>query len=84
VATHKSAIKRIKTSRRQNERNRRWRSRLRTAIRSVRNAETAEQAQAALALAVPVIDRTANRGIIHPNAAARHKSRLNSLVQSMD
>ena len=84
MATHKSAIKRIKTSRRQNERNRQWRSRLRTMMRNVRKAETAEQAQAALAAAVPIIDRTANRGIIHPNAAARYKSRLHHLVAHMD
>ena len=83
MATHKSAIKRIKTSRRQNERNRRWRSRLRTALRSVRNATTADEANAALEVAIPVIDRTANRGIIHANAAARHKSRLHRLVETL-
>ena len=33
--------------------------------------------------AVPVIDRLADKGIIHKNKAARHKSRLNSAVKSL-
>lgn len=33
--------------------------------------------------AVPVIDRAANRGLIHQNKAARHKSRLNARVKAM-
>lgn len=33
--------------------------------------------------AVPVIDRMANKGIIHKNKAARHKSRLNAAVKSL-
>lgn len=33
--------------------------------------------------AVPVIDRMADKGIIHKNKAARHKSRLNSAVKAL-
>lgn len=33
--------------------------------------------------AVPVIDRMANKGIIHKNKAARHKSRLNTAVKGL-
>ena len=33
--------------------------------------------------AVPVIDRMAEKGIIHKNKAARHKSRLNAAVKGM-
>ena len=33
--------------------------------------------------AVPVIDRMADKGIIHKNKAARHKSRLNAAVKGM-
>jgi len=33
--------------------------------------------------AVPVIDRMAEKGIIHKNKAARHKSRLNTAVKGM-
>ncbi|MGB2002936.1 MAG: 30S ribosomal protein S20, partial [Porticoccaceae bacterium] len=33
--------------------------------------------------AVPVLDRMADKGIIHKNKAARHKSRLNSKVKAL-
>ena len=33
--------------------------------------------------AVPVIDRMADKGIIHKNKAARHKSRLNKAVKAL-
>jgi len=33
--------------------------------------------------AVPVIDRMADKGILHKNKAARHKSRLNSAVKAL-
>ena len=44
-----------------------------------------DQAAAATAYseAVPVIDRMADKGIIHKNKAARHKSRLNAAVKGM-
>jgi small subunit ribosomal protein S20 len=37
----------------------------------------------ALASAVPVIDRMADRGIMHKNKAARHKSRLNTAIKAL-
>ena len=42
-----------------------------------------EQAKAAYNSAVPVIDRMADKGIIHKNKASRHKSRLNAQVKAM-
>jgi hypothetical protein len=33
---------------------------------------------------VPVIDRMADKGIIHKNKAARHKSRLNAQIKAAD
>ncbi len=44
------------------------------------DAETAKQAYAE---AVPVIDRMADKGIIHKNKAARHKSRLNAQIKAL-
>ena len=40
-------------------------------------------AQTAYDTAVPVIDRMADKGIIHKNKAARHKSRLNAKVKAL-
>ena len=41
------------------------------------------QAEEAYKKAVPVIDRMADKGIIHKNKAARHKSRLNAQVKAL-
>jgi small subunit ribosomal protein S20 len=66
--------------------NRSLRSRLRTAIKSVRLAIASgnkEQAQAAYQAAQSVIDSIAGKGIIHKNAAARYKSRLVAKIKAM-
>ncbi len=43
----------------------------------------AAAAKAAYELAIPVIDRIADKGIIHKNKAARHKSRLNAQIKAL-
>lgn len=40
-------------------------------------------AEQAYQQAVPIIDRTARKGLIHPNKAARHKSRLSQHIRGM-
>jgi len=42
-----------------------------------------EAAAEAYKEAVPQIDRAANKGLIHANKAARHKSRLNAHIKAM-
>lgn len=42
-----------------------------------------DNASKAYAEAVPVIDRMADKGIIHKNKAARHKSRLNAQIKAL-
>ena len=42
-----------------------------------------DNATAAYNRAVPVIDRMADKGIIHKNKAARHKSRLNAAIVAL-
>ncbi len=79
----KSAKKHQITSAKAYVRNRTLRSRMRTALRKVRQASDKTSAETALQAAISIIDRTANKGIIHKNAAARYKSRLNRLVQTM-
>ena len=65
------------------ERNRAQRSRLRSALKAVRSATAAEAAQTAYADAVQMLDRAARKGLIHPNNAARHKSRLAAAVKRL-
>jgi len=62
------------------------RSRLRTAIKNVVKAiEGGDKAAAesAYKTAVPVIDATTHKGLVHKNKAARHKSRLNAHIKAM-
>lgn len=62
------------------------RSILRTHIKKVLAAIEARDKEAAVNAfkeATPVIDRMANKGIIHKNKAARHKSQLNAQLKSM-
>ena len=79
----KSAKKHQATSTKAYERNRALRSRMRTALKKVRQAPDKTSAETTLQAAVSIIDRTTSKGIIHKNAAARYKSRLSRLVQAM-
>lgn len=72
----RSAEKRARQSRRRRDRNRHERSRLRTAIKKVRQAGGTDEARAAMTAAESLLDRLASKGVIHANAAARHKARL--------
>ena len=61
------------------------RSRLRSAIRKSIDASasgTKEDAAAALKAASPIIDAMVNKGLIHRNKAARHKSRLSARAKA--
>ena len=79
----KSAKKHQVTSAKAYARNRALRSRMRTALKRVRQAPDKTSAETALQAAISMVDRTTRKGIIHKNAAARYKSRLSRLVQTM-
>ncbi len=79
MATHASALKAHRQSVQRREHNREMRSALRTAIKRIReliDAKDVEGARKQLPETVSLIDKMAAKGIIHDNAAARHKSRL--------
>jgi small subunit ribosomal protein S20 len=81
VPHHKSAKKRVKTNEVRRKRNVARRSRMRHAIRDVRDklatATVLDAAQLQEVVAVgSLLDRMAGKGVIHPNKAARLKSRL--------
>ena len=86
MANSPQAKKRARQAEKRRSHNASLRSLVRTVIKKVNAAVTtgdAEQAKAAYASAVPVIDRMADKGIIHKNKAARHKSRLNAQVKAL-
>ena len=83
MANHKSAIKRMRQTDRKNEVNSRNRSTLRTQIKKLRTAVDSGDAATAkniLTETVSVIDKSVQKGVLHKNAAARHKSRLTTTV----
>jgi len=82
----KSVLKRIRQNEARRLRNRHYKSTLRTLIRRVREAVAEgdkEKAQAALAQAIPFIDKAASKGVIHWRNAARKVSRLTRLVNRL-
>jgi small subunit ribosomal protein S20 len=81
VATHASALKAHRQSIVRRERNRHFRSELRSALKAMRAAlggKDLDKAKVQLNETFSLIDRMATRGIIHDNAAARYKSRLHT------
>lgn len=79
MANTKSAEKRIRQNQNERERNRAHRSRLRTAIKSLRSAVASGDAAKAKELlpgTLSVIDKIAQKKVIHSNTASRYKSRL--------
>lgn len=86
MANIKSAIKRARQNVKLRQHNASARSMYRTYIKKVIKACEAgnsEQAQAAYKVAQPIIDKAANKGLIHKNKAARIKSRLSNRVKKM-
>jgi small subunit ribosomal protein S20 len=85
VASHASALKAHRQSLKNREHNRQFRSRLRTALKSIRSAIDANDltgAKSALKATISLIDKMASKGIIHKNAAGRYKSRLTTRLAS--
>jgi small subunit ribosomal protein S20 len=79
VASHKSALKRIKQTRKRTALNRMHHTKLRHQIRRLRATIEAKDKVAAQELLKPtraLIDHSIQKGILHPNTAARYKSRL--------
>ena len=73
---HKSAAKRVRTNEKSRQRNIAARSRMRSALKAVREAKTGAEAQAQVTQAASVLDRIAAKGIIKKETANRHKARL--------
>jgi len=82
----KSAKKRLRQNLKRRARNRMVKRALRTQCRKVREAVKAgdvQRAEAEFRLAARKLDRAGARRIIHPNAAARLKSRLSARIKAL-
>jgi small subunit ribosomal protein S20 len=86
MANHKSAAKRARQAENRKILNRRNRGRLRTAIKNLRAALASgdqASAQSLLPRTVSLIDKSTQKGVLHQNAAARHKARLTTSVNAI-
>ncbi len=86
MANTKSARKRARQALERRGRNMSLRTAARSAIKGVKKAIASGDkaaASAALARSQSMVDRVAAKGVLHPNAAARHKRRLAHAIKAM-
>lgn len=86
MANTKQAKKRVRQAEKQRQHNTSYRSMMRTYIKRVVIAiegGKATEADEAYRVALPIIDRMADKGFIHKNKAARHKSRLLGRIRKL-
>jgi len=79
LAHTKSAQKATRVHAKKTERNKPVRSSVRTAVTKARNLldqKDMDAAKVAVVEAAAALDRAAKKGVIHPNNAARRKSRM--------
>jgi small subunit ribosomal protein S20 len=77
LANTTSAKKRIRSNARKNERNRMYKSQVKTQIKKAEQSIfSGAPDEAAIREAISTLDKAAVKGIIHKNNAARRKSRL--------
>ena len=81
-----SAKKRLRQNVGRRDRNRSTKTALRTLIKKIRTsvaAKDVETSTSAFGLLVKKLDRAAATNVIHPNAAARTKSRLSKAIKAI-
>ena len=86
MANHFSALKRARQTERRTARNRGNTSRLRSALRDMREALTKGEKTAAREIyrnTAYALDKAIQKGVLHENTAARYKSRLNARVNAL-
>lgn len=83
MPNHKSSEKRVRQSEKRRLVNKSNRGRLRTSIKNLRAALSGgnvEELKTLLPATISKIDKAVQKGVLHRNAAARHKSRLTARV----
>jgi len=86
MANHLSALKRARQTERRAQRNRSNTSRLRSALRDMREALTKGDKAAAEQVfrkTASALDKAIQKGVIHENTAGRYKSRLNARLVAL-
>ena len=86
MANHVSSLKRARQTERKTAVNRANRSRVRGALRELREALTKgdlKAAQEQFRATVSTLDKSVQKGVLHKNTANRYKSRLNARVKAV-
>ena len=86
MANHKSALKRIRQNAKRNERNKSFRTLVKTVSKKVTaeaQSGNKEQAREELKRAEKIIAKVGGKGILHPRAASRKISSLARLVNRL-
>ena len=87
MANHKDALKRNRQNEKRRNRNRHYKSMMRTATKKFRTAVAEgdlEQAKTLYASTSSLIQRVGGKGIIHKKQASRRVSRLHKLLKGLD
>jgi small subunit ribosomal protein S20 len=86
MANHFSALKRARQTEKRSVRNRANTSRLRSALRQLRESLAKGDKQAAEQVyrqTVSALDKAIQKGVIHENTASRYKSRLSARLNAL-
>ena len=86
MANHVSSLKRARQTERKTAVNRANRSRVRGALRELREALTKGDLKAApeqFRATVSTLDKSVQKGVLHSNTVSRYKSRLNARLKAL-
>jgi len=83
MAQHKSAKKRVRSTKKRAERNKAALSKVKTLTKKVVDEKDPAKAQAILKETVAFLDKTASKGRMHKNTVARRKSTLTKHVNKL-
>jgi small subunit ribosomal protein S20 len=86
MANHFSALKRARQTEKRTVRNRANTSRLRSALRDLRESIAKGDQQAAdqvFRQTVSALDKAVQKGVLHENTASRYKSRLSARLKAI-
>jgi small subunit ribosomal protein S20 len=86
MANHVSSLKRARQTVTRTAVNRANKSKLRSALRAMRESITSGDAKAATVqyrATVSVLDKSVQKGVLHKNTASRYKGRLNARLKAL-
>ncbi|MBI5731040.1 MAG: 30S ribosomal protein S20 [Ignavibacteriales bacterium] len=83
MAHHKSAKKRVRSTKKRAERNKAALSKVKTLVKKVLDSKDSANVQESLKEAVSFLDKTASKGRMHKNTVARKKSALTKHVNKL-